>query len=133
MSLSMGSVMSLFLLGSGHANSPLGVARAGPAGHTPPKGLFRASLVHRYDTVNPPLKVEYKLCYRAGRLSLTCRTLADMDKTLHVVCDNPECWYVGRVRRVRLPHVGLGIWAKPQLVCDCNWDLRVTTEPAPEP
>lgn len=53
-----------------------------------------------------------------------------MDNTaLHAVCHNPECFYRDRIRRVRLPHLGQGVYAKPTLVCECGWDLLATTPP----
>lgn len=58
-----------------------------------------------------------------------------MDTTLHVVCDNPECVYFSLVRKVRMLHLGAGVYVRPQgLVCECQprVDLRsVTPEPVP--
>lgn len=42
------------------------------------------------------------------------------DTRLHVVCHNPDCVYFERVRSVRMPHLGQGVFARPSIVCECN-------------
>lgn len=41
-----------------------------------------------------------------------------------VVCENKECFTVGKLREVGLQHLGQRVYMKGHLVCECGWDLR---------
>jgi hypothetical protein len=42
------------------------------------------------------------------------------DTLLHVVCHNDTCARKDQVRTVRMPYLGDGVFARPQVVCECN-------------
>lgn len=39
---------------------------------------------------------------------------------LHVVCHNDGCVHRDRVRTVRMPYLGDGVYARPSVACECN-------------
>ena len=60
--------------------------------------------------------------------------MSQQQPVLHVVCDNPECFWVGQIRRVPLAYLRQGVYAKPTgFVCECGQDCRETAAPEPVP
>lgn len=54
--------------------------------------------------------------------------------TLHVVCDNPECYWHDMIRMVRLQYLRQGVYVKPTgFVCECGRECRETEKPKVEP
>jgi hypothetical protein len=45
--------------------------------------------------------------------------------SIFVICDQPRCSWSGIEREVLLTEAGPGIYAKPELVCQCSPDLEV--------
>ena len=57
-----------------------------------------------------------------------------MDTTLHVVCDNPECYYVGQIRHVpAFVRIAPGLYTRRSVYCECRLTIELRLVAAAEP